>query len=497
MEGTDGVVAGSVCNLTQRNDSVLCDVAEWAKAPAISHKTNHHFARTCFVLVVFQTYRIMTHSCSRCAKLSFFFLYSIIFSSARAFLSPRQKSNARSSPWRMASPDTNVNQDLEQQIRSMRVKEIKEELSKLNITTQDVFEKEQLVQRLLEVRKNGKNLQNFRSSQVSTSRGSNTIVAPLYFTSLDSKLKIAAVNMDGGIEVNPSDQPYATVEFQVMPESGGSAFPLRLLLDTACSGFVLRPSVVEKYNLPKLSTPVTMTGAGGTVGATGLTQLSKFSLGQETFGPLPAAVQDIGALPSALDGIVGLSFLNNFAAVDMDFANGKLSLYKRGSTIPDVSSALVARGTMDLIPHLGIYTVDVMFGSRGPVKMLVDSGAAMTFLNWKGVGDLGLSQSDSSFVQRLPNAMGAMGSDNIAMQLTHRIGVSSTMNLGNAMMAKNLSGVSLAESKRLTVDIGEIAILDTMRNQNVGGIMGINALMRATCVRLIFDGPKKEILMYQ
>ena len=54
-----------------------------------------------------------------------------------------------------------------------------------------------------------------------------------------------------------------------------------------------------------------MTGAGGTVGATGLTQIEKFSLNQDekpgnanpTFGPLPAAVQDIGALPSTLDGI--------------------------------------------------------------------------------------------------------------------------------------------------------------------------------------------------
>jgi hypothetical protein len=241
-----------------------------------------------------------------------------------------------------------------------------------------------------------------------------------------------------------------------------------------------------------------MTGAGGTVGATGLTQLSKFSIGDEIFGPLPAAVQDIGALPSALDGIVGLSFLNKFAAVDMDFANGRLLMYKKGSTtLPTVSQKLVARGSMDLISHLGIYTVDVMIGGRGPVKMLVDSGAASTFMNWKGVADLGLSKSDNSFLQRLSNPTGAMGSDNIVMQLTHRIGVSSTVNLGNPSKAKDLPGLSLANSKRVTIDIGEIAILDTMRGQNVGGIMGIDILMRATCVRLVLDGPTKEILLYQ
>jgi len=380
----------------------------------------------------------------------------------------------------------------------MRVKEIKAELSKLNIPTRDLFEKEDLVKRLLEVRKNGRNLENVREPATSSSTGSDVLVAPLYFANMDSELKVAAVNMDGGIRVDPSDQPYATVEFEVTSGgAGGNPFKLRLLLDTACSGFVLRPSVVEKYNLPKISTPVTMTGAGGTVGATGLTQLSKFSLGGESFGPLPAAVQDIGALPSTLDGIVGLSFLGNFAAVDMDFAKGEISLHKRCSTIADVAGdrTLVARGTMDLIPQLGIYTVEVILGSRGPVKMLVDSGAASTFLNWKGVSDLGLSTSDNSFLQRLSNPMGAMGSDNIAMQLTHRIGVSSSLNLGPN--GGTYPGLSLKEAKRLKIDIGNIAILETIKGHNVGGILGIDALMRATCVRLIFDGASKEILMYQ
>jgi predicted aspartyl protease len=403
------------------------------------------------------------------------------------------------------SPADTSGDVLEDEIRLMRVKDIKAELSKMNVSTQDAFEKEELVQRLLEIRKSGKKTpptNNNDNSSRSTS-GTNVLVAPLYFTNMDSNLKVAAVNMDGGITVEPSDQPYATIEFQVTPDGGGSTFPLRLLLDTACSGFVLRPSVVEKYNLPKLSTPVTMTGAGGTVGATGLTQLSKFSLGGESFGPLPAAVQDIGALPSVLDGIVGLSFLNNFAAADMDFANGKLSLYKRGSELPDISSSdqttLVARGTMELLPQLGIYTVGVTLGSRGPVKMLVDSGAANTFMNWKGVEDLGLSRTDDSFLQRLTNPMGAMGSDNIAMQLTHRLGVSSTLKLGDgkSSMESNLSGLSLKETKRLKIDIGDIAILDNMRGQNVGGILGIDALMRSTCVRIIFNGPKKEIMMYQ
>ena len=89
--------------------------------------------------------------------------------------------------------------------------------------------------------------------------------------------------------------------------------------------------------------------------------------------------------------------------------------------------------------------------------------------------------------------MGAMGSDNVAMQLTHRINVSSVLKLGDASSSP---GLSLKDSRRLGIDIGNIAILDSLRGQNVGGILGIDALMRSSCVRLVFNGGQKEVLLY-
>ena len=359
------------------------------------------------------------------------------------------------------------------EIREMRVKELKTELSKLKISTDDVFEKEELVRRLLGARK---------------TKDSEAICAPLYFTSLSTDLKIAAVNMNGGITVNPSDQPYATIEVEV--QGGVSPFTLRLLLDTACSGFVLRPSTVGKYNLPKLSTPVTMTSAGGTAAATGLTQLNRFSLGGHSFGPLPAAVQDIGALPSSLDGIVGLSFMNQFSGVNFDFEKGQVSFYPKNTPLPKASKPHAAKGSMELIRHLGIYTVDVYLGSRGPVKMIVDSGAASSFLNWNGVEQLGIPRDDSSFLERISSPTAAMGSDNVAMVLTHRLYISSAIKFADG------PGLSLKDAKRLGIDIGDIAILDSLTSQNVGGILGIDALMRCSSVRLELGGPNKEIIVY-
>ena len=425
-----------------------------------------------------------------------FAIYALCFSSARGFVAPSNQLFNRQRVLAIhANPDATFTDlaTVEAEIRSMRVKEIKAELAKLNVSSQDAFEKEELVQRLLKARRNdSKKVKEMFSKTPDTDESSHLITVPLYFASLNSDLKVAAVNMDGGIRVNPSDQPYATIEIQVENDNG-EIFSLRLLLDTACSGFVLRPSIVDKYDLPKLSTPVTMTSAGGTAGATGLTQLSKYSLGNQSFGPLPAAVQDIGALPKTLDGIIGLSFLSQFSVVDMDFKNGKVSFYPTSSPQPvdPNPETMVAKGSMEIIPQLGIYTTEVYLGSRGPVKMLVDSGAACSFLNWNGVEQLGIARNDNSFLQRLPNPTAAMGSDNVAMQLTHRIYVSSVLKIGTG------TGLSLKDSKRLGIDIGNIAIIDSLRDQNVGGILGIDALMRCSSVRLIFHGAKKKIILFE
>lgn len=385
-----------------------------------------------------------------------------------------------------------------EEIRSMRIKDIKNELSSLRITTTDVFEKEELVQRLCKARlerqkTNGRTDRG--SNEQTTQPREGVIQAPLYLTSLDRSSKVAAVNLpgDGGLTIDQGEQPYATIKIEVEDKNGGSSYTLSLLLDTACSGFVLRPEVVKRYNLPSYSTPVTMTGAGGTSATTGLTQLQCFRVGGESFGPLPAAVQDIGALPASLDGIIGLSFLNQFAAVEMDFRQGLLSFFRKP---PSQRSDLkiVATSDMRMLPRLGIYTTDVHLGGRGPVRMLVDTGAACTLLNWKGVAALGLSR-DSNFISRLQSPMGAMGSDSIAVQLTHRLNVSSKLDLGHP--SSNNPGLSLSKSTRLSVDIGSVPVLDNLESEGVGGILGVDALLRCAVVRLDFRSPLSLTLLNQ
>ena len=412
------------------------------------------------------------------------------------------------------------------EIRSMRVKDLKAELSALQVSTKDAFEKEELVQRLWKARE--KNTVNAKKKKkkstedtTSTTTTSNknrgasctgtVVVVPLRLVSVDAGQRISAVNgHDITVDAKAQDHPYPSIRIQVLESSGSSSsFPLQLLLDTACSGIVLRPSVVQQYSssLPRLTTPVTMTGAGGVAGSTGLTQLDRFRLEDDdeddenspVFGPLPVAVQDIGALPRTLDGIIGLSFLQQFEGISMDFTERTVAFfYPRGST-PSFSAdppsseawSIAAQSSMTMLPRLGIYTVDVLLGGRGPVKMLVDTGASDTFLNWKGVEDLGLDRNkDKNFIERLSNPMGAVGSDAVAMRLTHRIHISSTLDLssGGKKAASRNTGVSLAGTRRLSIDIGEIAILENLRGEGVGGILGIDTFMRCDGARIKFQG---------
>jgi predicted aspartyl protease len=392
------------------------------------------------------------------------------------------------------------------EIRAMSVGDIKVELSRLKTPFTDVFEKEGLIQRLHEARTKTSNTRATTTATAtatasttttaSKSSSNDVLRAPLYFTSLDTDVRIAAVNVeDGGITVNPAEKPYPTIRIEVPSSAKGqSSYTLTLLLDTACSGLVLRPNVVKQYNLPSFKNPVSMTGAGGVAGTAGLTQLEIFNFADATFGPMPAAVQDIGGLPRDLDGIIGLSFLSQFAGVEMDFRKGVVSFFKTAQALEENNSnnndsktmTVLAEADMELVPRLGIYTVDVLLGGRGPVKMLVDSGAASSFLNWKGLADLGLERTSPS-IKPIQGSMGAMGSDNMAIQLTHRIGVSSTLNLGRKSSSSSSSypGISLQDA-RLPIDIGQIPILDSV--QGAGGILGVDALMRCAIVRLSFKG---------
>jgi hypothetical protein len=203
-------------------------------------------------------------------------------------------------------------------LQSMRVKELKAELSQRNISTGDVFEKDELVKRLFEARRAETISTETSGSQSATGKEKKSatesssyetdLSVPLSFYSMESGKSVAAKNGQN-VFLRPSPGQFATMQIKVGTHTAS------LLVDTACSGIVLRPNVVRAMGLQILPSPISMTTAGGTASDVGMAQIPIMSVrsvdNQEyNYKSLPVAVQDIGALPSQLDGIIGLSFLS-------------------------------------------------------------------------------------------------------------------------------------------------------------------------------------------
>ena len=463
------------------------------------------------------------------------------------------------------SNNNNNNDELINSIRSLRVKQLKNELDSRGISTADVFEKEELVQRLYlarlsscddnddsVIRKKKKKKRriydnnNDITKSVSISEGSSKgdnrrdtitpvtttspspppsssstpdkIIVPFQYFSLESSTSPVAAKNSQDIFIRPSEGKYAAIEVTLLQKkkaaadssssAAAAAVTMNLLVDTACSGLVISPTAVTRMNneCPNIiqlqsSIGATMTSAGGSQGA-GVAKWddsTKMMVGGVIVQPSNigsmsnvAAVQDVGALPRGLDGIIGLSFLRNYAAVDFDFANGQLCLFEKDVDPPlpivvgnsdDQAKMLsvVAQGSLALT-KLGIYTTQVNLDGRGPVSMLVDTGAASSFLNWNGVAQLNLDRN-SPLINSIIGSIGAMGADNMALQLTHRFVLKRRWNLitENAYSPAGIEpGV---ENGRVNVDIGDLPVLETLKGDGVGGILGADLLMLSDVVR--------------
>eukprot|EP00548_Thalassiothrix_antarctica_P016037 CAMPEP_0194177900 /NCGR_PEP_ID=MMETSP0154-20130528/11601_1 /TAXON_ID=1049557 /ORGANISM="Thalassiothrix antarctica, Strain L6-D1" /LENGTH=370 /DNA_ID=CAMNT_0038892657 /DNA_START=99 /DNA_END=1211 /DNA_ORIENTATION=+ len=361
----------------------------------------------------------------------------------------------------------------------MRVKELKDELKSKGISTNDVFEKEELVMRLYEDRKKtaGKNNNSSTTSYYRKDNNNNVIEGDLIFTSMATAFNRKSIQTVDDVNTFP------TVKIRV-----NDRFDLTLLLDTACSGFVLRPSIVREHGLKSYNKPITMSGAGGSINV-GLTQLERFTYGGEEFDKLPAAIQDIGALPPALDGIIGLSFLNRFVCVEFDMLNGKLRLYKKDDQPPIPKGfEVAAEGEMTPTRAGGVYTVDVTLDGRGPIKMLVDSGASSSFLSWQGISDLGYTKS---MLKELSSRSGVIGTDNVPMQLTHTLPVEIFINLGRQ---SKYYGVPINRSSNISIDVGNIPVLESkLKADQVVGILGMDLLRTIPLVRILFRSSSPKV----
>ncbi len=394
------------------------------------------------------------------------------------------------------------------EIKQMRVRAIKQELDDAGISTADCFEKEELVQRLYDYKVNQKDSDPddgtattgtaTKAPTATKGTSTSTIRVPMDFHSLTTQ-SVKSQRGDTFLRPSPGKFPSITVN---LPTKGNQK--INLLVDTACSGLILRPQVARnKLNLPRINTGVTMTAAGGTVGTDNSVcsldcmELMDVDERRTKVRDLVVVAQDIGALPPVLDGIIGLSFLEKFHSVSFDFDCGELILHdcpsgsSSGSGKRKVVTEYENPMAYDVLAEtnlsrsrLGIYIAQTTLDGRGPVKMIVDTGSAGTFLNWKGVGDMNMDRSHP-LVSYNTESIGVMGADNNALALSHRFVVNRRVNFdsgGNDTVGMFAPGLELTD--KVNVDIGDLPVLETMKYEGVGGILGSDILMYCDVVHM-------------
>jgi len=177
--------------------------------------------------------------------------------------------------------------------------------------------------------------------------------------------------------------------------------------------------------------------------------------------------------------------------VDIDFRNSEPFLCKseRKPLIPG-DLQVVAEAEMEL----GIWCMDVSLHGRGLVKTLVDTGAASSSFSWGGVDKLGLSRASQSVTQ-LRGRIGALGSDNDVMELTHHFTFERNLNLSPQ---SNLLGVSIG-TKKFVAGREDIALLEMLRQNGdqANGILGIDLFSMCSIVRITCNGPLLTLYLFR
>lgn len=267
---------------------------------------------------------------------------------------------------------------------------------------------------------------------------------------------------------------------------------LLMLLDTACSGVVLRPRAARRIGLAIQSSPLIMSGAGGNLRPDVATVPWLEFEGERPVrtGAQLFPVQEMNALPDEFDGIAGLSLIKLLGvAVDFDFVASEARFYKQ---LPAVGPpGRVSLGLADMTyTRDGIPTVNLWVNGRGPAKLIVDTGASSTIFGWNkgGIETLGLRRpplGQGSDTLILLQSTGAMGADGSALELTHRL------NLKRASFQED-SVVNLINDK-VDIDIGDLPIFKTLSSEGVGGVLGTDVFMQRAVLRIDFFNSRIEL----
>eukprot|EP00897_Mesotaenium_endlicherianum_P000538 jgi/Mesen1/10485/ME000083S09986 len=342
-----------------------------------------------------------------------------------------------------------------EELKKMRVKEIKAELEALGVSFADCFEKADLVLRLAEAR------------LASVSKAASPPQATK---------DVAVLRLPMRRIKSSAAEPK---EYLLLQLTFGSRGTFDFLVDTGSSTTLVTSRLA--YDILGISrgSGVMSQGLGGT-GTTGGRQvmLPDVRVGSCACGPLQAIVMDLGntSLGPSVYGIVGINLLSLFD-FDLDFKRSSMALYRAGA---------VAAGAVDFASLRCMATASVPYGLPAlqvtvngvSTKAILDMGSALSLVSWKTARAGGVSPDSPNVRPALRAPFGIDGT-------TTR---SSDSNLDICLLSTGGSSRNLM-FKQAPMVIADIPALVTM---GAGMILGLDLIGRG---RLVLCFSKNTVYM--
>jgi hypothetical protein len=151
----------------------------------------------------------------------------------------------------------------------------------------------------------------------------------------------------------------------------------------------------------------------------------------------------------------------------------------------------VGETNLSLTPQ-GEWMADVWIDGRGPVTMLVDTGAQRSILNWKAVQEQLNLPRDSPRLTPISSPRSAIGSTDEEDDITHILQVQDGIALE--------SGTNRASSmvgEGLSIAICDIPVLESLRHLGVGGILGCDVMLTCSVVRMNLGDSNGKLTLFQ
>ena len=305
---------------------------------------------------------------------------------------------------------------IEQEVQKMRAADIKEELFKRGISYAGLFEKSELVAKLVMARESERQAGQEREREASAqSRLTDQLCSLGGFRVPLSRLMAREGTLGADVRIDEKDYFAVRAAFPDL-----NADDAEFILDSAASNSVVTPQWAGRTGAKP--TGLTASVSGGTAGGGGAQQLSLGALqiksddGMKPCGMLDAVALEI-PVPSSVGGLLGLDFLSRFdvyvnfegarphavflpslsACSQDDSAAGFGASGLRGRAVEALrGSGLAEAPLFYLSPPAGLYYCKVQLQSGDtkspPIAAVVDMGSTFTIINSQAAAAVGIQE---------------------------------------------------------------------------------------------------------